>query len=356
MLKISAPRGTALRRGLPFGSVMATGGASTLAARCGHPVLVAPLLALAVLQALWVTAAGILRHGVEFRSGWPAWLAIGPANEHSGIHTVPLGLAVLTSGLVSLRASGNPPWVLPAAEICLGLTWLMTIACFGRFVWPLASHGLALKLLDGTWFLVPAALLGDGIATAGVSAQVPAHGQSVLALIALGSVLLGSAAYWTLAAIALARVRRHGLGGARLAPWWIAMGCAGLAAAAMGRMLQDHTLAPLFRVPLADVAITTAGFAAVLCIPTLSWGIWFLFRHCRFRAAAAWPPAFSTAVFALGFLQIGEVLRLSPFRFAGVGVAYTALGFWTATSCWNLKCVCSTLVRRLARISAAIQT
>ncbi|MGH7120402.1 MAG: hypothetical protein ACREFP_15665 [Acetobacteraceae bacterium] len=101
---------------------MATAGASTLAGRCGLPERVAPLLALAALQALWEPTFGTLRHRAEFLLGWSAWLAIGPANEHSGVHTVPLGLAVIAGELIGLGAGEATPWLLLLAGSSLAPT------------------------------------------------------------------------------------------------------------------------------------------------------------------------------------------------------------------------------------------
>ncbi len=346
-----ASSGTALRQGLPFGGVMASAGASVLAGRCGLPALVVPLLGLAIVQAAWLPVAGALRHRAEFRLGWSAWWAVGPAHEHSGIHTVPLGLAVITSGLLALSAPYAMSWRLLPAEICLGLTWLTAIICIGRFVWSLASHGFALKSLDGTWFLVPAVLLGAGIATAAMIPHCAPRWAGVLATLALGGVLLGWVGYWTLAMTALARVRRHGLGGVPLAPWWIAMGCAGLAAAALGRVLEGEALAVPVQTFLRATTVTTADLAVLLCVPVLVGGAWFLLRRCRYRAAAAWPPTFSTAVFALGCLQAAAVAHSPALRALGFAAGDATLLFWAVTSCWNVKCA---LAARFGRGAEAI--
>jgi hypothetical protein len=317
---------------------MATAGASTLAGPCGLQELVVPLLVLAVLQALWVPAAGALRHRAEFRLERSAWLAIGSANEHSGIHTVPLGLAVIAGGLAGLSADGVASWqLLLMASACLALTWLLTIVCVGRFLWSLASRGLVLETIDGAWFLVPAALLGAAIATEDVAALVASRGASVLALLALGGTLLGWSGYWAVAVVAFVRVRRFGLGGVPQAPWWIAMGCAGLAAAALGRVLDGSSPWPALRAFLIAATTATDICAVALLIPVVAGGVKFLLWRCQFRAAAPWPPTFSTAVFALGCLQAGRVLQSPAFRFLGLGAGFTTLAFWAVTAGWNVK-------------------
>lgn len=332
---ISNPHCATLRRGLPFGVVMATAGASVLAGDCGLQSFVAPLLTLAVLQALWIPIAGTWRHRADLHLGWRVWWTIGPAQEHSGIHTVPLGLAVITSGLVTLTAHGSAPWASALAVACLALTWLLMIACVGRFMWSLMSRSLMLRELDGAWFLVPAALLGAAIATDAVAQQTVGYGTAILAGLALVAALLGWLGYWAVALAALVRVWRFGLGGVPQAPWWIAMGCAGLAAAALGRVVQSPGSGWSLQTFLIRAMVATDLVAVVLCVPVLAIGIVFLLRRCRYRARAPWPPTFSTAVFALGCLATGDILQSAGFRVLGLGAGYATLAFWVVTAAWN---------------------
>jgi hypothetical protein len=332
----SGSRCTTLSQGLPFGAVMATAGASVLAGRCGLQALAAPLLALAVLQTLWLPLAGAWRHRAEFSLGWRAWWAIGPVHEHTGVHTVPLGLAVMASGFIALAAHGTAPWALTLAGVCLGLTWLLTIVCSGRCTWSLISRGLALRTFDGAWFLVPAALLGTAIATDAMVGRVTGRAATFLAMLALVGALLGWFGYWVVGLAALARVRRFGLGGVPQAPWWIAMGCAGLAAAALGRVLTVSSPDFPLRAFLTHAMVVTDIAAVVLCVPVLLRSVVFLLRHCRFRAPAPWPPTFSTAVFALGCLETGDVLPSPLFRAVGLGAVYVTLVFWAVTMAWNV--------------------
>lgn len=329
------PRCTALREGLPFGAVMATAGASVMARYCGLQDLVSPLLALAVLQVLWSLLAGAWRHRTEFSMGWRAWWAIGPAHEHTGVHTVPLGLAVIASGLVALTANGAAPWALTLAGTCLGLTWVLTLVCGGRCMWSLTSRGLALRAFDGAWFLVPAAFLGAVIATDAVAQRTTGRAAIFLVVLALAGALLGWLGYWVVAWVTLVRVRRYGLGGVPQAPWWIAMGCAGLAAAALGQVLAGPGSGLPLRAFLTHAMVVTDVFAMILCVPVLACSTAFLLRRCQFRASAPWPPTFSTAVFALGCLEAGDVLRSPTLRVIGLGAAYVTLVFWAVTMAWN---------------------
>lgn len=333
---VSDPSSAGLRQGLPFGAVMATAGASALAGQCGLQVLVAPLLALAILQALWIPIAVAWRHRVGFRLKWQAWWKIGPAHEHCGIHTVPLGLAVIAGGLVALAASGIVQWSWTLAFMCLGLTWLLTIVCLGRFLWSLITCECALHAVGGAWFLVPAALLGAALATDALAGLEPVGGATALAALALAGALFGWFGYWAVALTALIRVRRFGLGGVPQAPWWIAMGCAGLAAAALGRVLKGPGSGWALHAFLIQAMIVTCVFATILCVPVLVGSAVFLLGHCRFRANAPWAPTFSTAVFALGCLETGAVLQSATFRNLGLGAAYATLGFWVVTSVWNV--------------------
>lgn len=329
-------RAAALRAGLPFGAVMATAGASALAGQCGVAPLTRPLLSLAILQALWVSIRGIARHRTEFRIGWRAWWAVGPAHEHSGVHTVPLGLAVITSGLLTVPAAAATRWPLLVAEILLVVVWVSTVMAVSRFAWSLAVRGLDLCSLDGTWFLVPAVLLGAAIATDRLAVQLVQRWSEALRLLADASVGFGWFGYWALAALAGVRVWRHGLVGAARAPWWIAMGCAGLAAAALGQVLQNrpHGLPEQW---LADAIVMSVSAAILLSVPVVLLSVRFLLWQRRLRGAGSWPPTFSTAVFAFGALQGARVLHASALGALGSGAAYATLLFWCMTTAWNLK-------------------
>lgn len=340
----------ALRRSLPFGVVMATAGASTLAGRCQFQALVAPLLALAVLQALWVPLLGLWRHRAAWRETWRGWWTIGPADEHTGIHTVPLGVAVIAGGLAGwAQASGGAAGPLALAAACLVLAWLLTVICVVRFLWALMARGLVLYTVDGAWFLVPAALLGTAIATDATAGLMMGWGVAALAVLADAAALLGSLGYWAVAIIAYLRVRRFGLNGVSQAPWWIAMGCAGLAAAAFGRALA----APFVPLPLqsvvADVVVVTDIVAVLLGLPVLLGSVVFLLRRCRFHAHAVWTPTFSTAVFALGCFEAGDLLHSSAFRALGLGAGYATLAFWAVTTVWNARLIGG---RSLPRVAA----
>ena len=334
-------RDVAGRGGLPFGAVMATAGASALAGRCGMTPLVRPLLGLAILQAGWVTVRAIARWGADFPLGWRSRWALGPAHEHSGFHTVPLGLAVIASGLLALGAAAVTRWPLLCAGVCLGAAWLTAMIAVGRFGGSLAVRGVELHSLDGTWFLVPAVLLGAAIATDRLTAQVGGQWIDALQVLTAGSAVLGWFGYWLVAVLAGLRIWRHGLGSGALAPWWIAMGCAGLAAAALGQVLHSRPQG-LPAQWLADATAMSVSAAILLSVPVLLLSARFLLLKCEFRTAASWPPTFSTAVFAFGALQAGRVLHVLLLSTLGVGAAYATLLFWCVTAGWNLKCAYTT--------------
>jgi hypothetical protein len=317
---------------------MATAGAAILAGYCGFQVLVLPGIALAIVGALWLGVAGALRHRAEFALGWRPWLEVGFAGEHSGIHTVPLGIAVITSGLAGWVAQGST-WSLPSALVAAGLllTWLLTLFCVVRFLWSLAQYGVALEAMDGAWFLVPAALLGAAIATMDLAALGAGGWAGWLRWTALLAAALGWFGYWAVAGVAIVRLRRFGRHGVPQAPWWIAMGCAGLAAAALGCVSDAGEPWPsLLREVLVAAMCVTQIFTAALCVPVVVASVEFLLRRCRFRDPAAWPPTFSTAVFALGGLWTGRVLHSTVFWRIGLGAGFATLAFWLVTVVWNV--------------------
>ena len=249
---------------------------------------------------------------------------------------MPLGLTVIASDVLALgtTASRGPLWF---AAICLVMAWATSVMAIGRFAWSLAARGFDLHRLDGAWFLVPAALFGAGIATDRVAAQLAGHWPDALRELAAGSVVIGAFGYWVLIVLAGLRIRRHGLGSPPRVSWWIAMGCAGLGAAALGQVLQQRPRA----VPaqwLLDATALSMGVAMLLSVPVLLLSARFVLRQCRFRATASWPPTFSTAVLAFGAFQAGGVLHVPALGTLGLGAADATLLFWSVTAGWNLRC------------------
>ncbi|HEX7326846.1 MAG TPA: hypothetical protein VF292_16070 [Rhodanobacteraceae bacterium] len=344
--RVAASNNVARHGGLPYGAVMATAGASTLAARCGLHALVVPLLALAVAQALWVPLTTTWQHRRGLGAQCRAWCTIGGAGEHAGIHTVPLGLAVIAGGFAALTADGAGTWLVVLGWVSLGLTWLLMVVCVGRFAWALAFRRTPLRSLGGAWFLVPAALLGAGIAADAVARLAAGSTAAILAALALAATLCGWLGYWAVAGVALARVWRFRLGGVPQAPWWIAMGCAGLAAAALGGAVRVPAGDAWLQQAFGGALVLTIVVAIILCVPVLVGSVTFLARHCRFRAAAAWPPTFSTAVFALGCLESATVLHAPALRLLGLGAGYATLVFWAVTMAWNTGRACACRLQR----------
>lgn len=326
----------ALRRGLPYGAVMATAGAAALAGDCGLPWLTAPLLALAIVWSVWLLVAGVRSHRDEFALGWQPWFEVGFAGEHSGIHTVPLGVAVIAGGLADLAAAGGRTDLRLLAVAALALAWLLTLVCIARFVWALAKYRMDLSAVDGAWFLVPAAALGSALATLQLTPLLAPGWVLPLQWLALVAAVLGALGYVAVAVVAAVRVWCFGLRGVPLAPWWIAMGCAGLAAAALGAVADaaiPGALALHTTLVVAMVALEIVALA--LCVPVLAFGVRFIVCDCSFRAPAPWPPTFSTAVFALGGLWTGKVMQSPMFHVIGIAAGCATLIFWLVTIVWN---------------------
>lgn len=329
-------RPLALRSGLPYGAVMATAGASILAVRCGLHALAAPILILAVAQAIWIGLAGAWRHRNELQGPFSQWTAIGPTSEHSGIHTVPLGIAMIAGALHIYTgpdgALASIAW-LPLAVLALAL--LTTLLCVGRFTLALFLHSWNLQDVDGTWFLAPAASLGTALATV-VMADRAIRWPTMLAALLFATSAIGWCGYWVVAVVAALRIKRYRLRGKSLAPWWIAMGCAGLAAATLGSLLDARALwTASFKTALSIAMATTIVVALVLLVPVIAASIHFLLRRCRFRNAARWSPTFSTAVFALGCLATGRHLNSEPFQLLGLWAGLATLALWAVTMIWN---------------------
>ena len=316
-----------LRLGLPFGAVMATGGAAQLAGACGLPGATRPLLWLALAEAGWIAGRGLIRHRDDLRLPTSAWARIGPPAEHTGALTVPLGLAVVATGL---STQSGPARVLGAAFLVLA--WLSTAVFAAQFAVSVARRSGTIAV-DGGWFLAPAALLGAGIAAGAYAGQAVGLLAVVLqwaALLAAGIGLLG---YWVVAVSAALAIPRRGLGHGKRVLWWIAAGCGGLAAAAIGRALSAGGLWPADVVTLAHgAAIVTWSFAALLVVPILAASMRVLARDRQIERAAPWPPTFSTAVFALGALGTGKMLDLPAVTDVGKVAAAVTLALWAATA------------------------
>lgn len=339
------PDATDSSRALPFGAVMATAGAAALAEPCGLGWLTAPLLALAIAQAAWIAATTVLPHRNTWRA-LPTWLlTVRRPREHSGAHTVPLGLAIISSTLAGLGFAGGrlvaTPW--PSGAFLL-LAWLAGGVCIVRFGLALIQHPWHMTDVDGAWFLVPAVPLGLAIATADVAAHATGMPHTALAWLALVAGVAGWVSYWLVAAAAGRRVYVHGLGLPPHAPWWIAMGCAGLAAAALGKVLDTIAWPSTIQTP-ATFGILIAAFGALaLMLPVIALSLRFLLRDCRCRNAAAWPPTFSTAVFALGCLAASATRHATWWHVLGLVGGYATLALWAATLGWSIS-------RRLRRLA-----
>ena len=322
------PPSRALRLGLPYGAVMATGGAAQLAGACGLPGAARPLLWLAVAEAGWIAGRGLLRHRGELRLPPSAWARIGLPADHTGVLTVPLGLAVVATGL---STQPGPAKVLGAAFVVLA--WLSAAVFVARFAVSVARRG-GTTAVDGSWFLAPAALLGAGIAAAAYAGQTVGVLADLLRWVALVAAAVGVAGYWAVAAGAALAVARRGLGQGRRVLWWIAAGCGGLAAAAVGRVLAAGRALVPSGVAAAGhvVAGATWSVAAVLAVPIVVASVRSLARTRRIVRAAPWPPTFSTAVFALGALATAKMLGVPAVTGVGKVAAGATLALWAVTA------------------------
>jgi hypothetical protein len=304
---------------------MATGGASHLAASTGPHPLAAPLLWVAVAEAVAIPLLGI-RQRSSVGGAIRCLVCSAPAARLFGTFTVPLGLAVVGGGLA--RGSGQ---VFPLACTAVILAWLTTLALLLAVVVPAALRPPGMATVDGAWFLAPAALLGDAGATASLLRDLrPAVPPGVhwLALIGCGVGVLG---YGLVLGFAAGRLARVGLQGSTLSPWWISAGCGGLAAASIGQ-LATGTPAAGTTAAYCLAALLAWGLGSAALIPVLGKSLGYLWRLRSLQASPPWPPTFSTAVYALGALQVD---RLCQLHFAGAvgrvaGLATVAL--WLATA------------------------
>ena len=306
------------RSSLPFGAVMATGAASQLAGSAKVGWLGAPLLLVAMAIALTVIGLGMRA---------PSRSAHYPA-ARLGDFTIPIGLAVIGN---SVAQFGGPVLALGAAVI-VASAWAYTGLLVFSVVLPLLSPKPGLQAVDGTWFLAPAALLADGIGVASVAVRLP-RPFALLGWLAFASVTAGVVGYLVVAGLAVARVARHGLAGAPSAPWWIAAGCGGLSAAALGRSSAvfpaGHGAELLHAFGVAALALWMVGTAALL--PVLAGSIRYGVGVRRLAGRPPWPPAFSTGVYALGAGQVSRLLGVPVIAAVAAAAAVATLFFWLFT-------------------------
>ncbi len=310
---------------------MATAGASQLSGLTPLRPLAFPLLCLAIAEAALIPVLGALAR----RCAGDCRLRLLPGVPAEGLFgdfTVPVGLAVIGTGLARIGTG-------PAVGAALGATalaWVTTLALVGRVVAPVAVRRPGLAGVDGAWFLGPAALLADAMAVAAIQPRVRALGPG-LTWLALVTCALGVVAYAFVLSLATLRVSRAGMGGTARSPWWISAGCGGLAAACVGRVAQ---VAPGGVAPRGGVG--PAGFAAAalalwaigtaLLVPVLAGSLAYLARWLRPHGSPPWPPTFSTGVYALGAIQAGRLGHLRAVSSLGRAAGLATLGLWAVTA------------------------
>ncbi len=301
------------RSPLPYGVVMATAGASHLATQVGPHRWGSPLLVLAVAAAVLLPLRAACRVVPGRRVFFDRW--------SPGDCTVPLGIAVVAVGL----ASEAGPWRDGVAPVAVALAWLATVAVFARLA---AAMRPRLRDVDGSWFLAPAALLGDALAVSAVGTALPL--QQIARWAALIAAAIGIGSYLVVFALAGARLARHGLRGAPQAPWWISAGCGGLGAATAGRVADAGPV----RIPAEGVESVVVGLWILAClalIPVVVASVAHLLRRRRPYGKPPWPPTFSTAVFALGTLEAARWCESSAVHQVGRVAGWATVALWCLT-------------------------
>ncbi len=301
---------------LPFGAVMATGAASQLAASAGVGAVRVPLLWTAIVVALAAVASpGRRRKRVA-------------ATARLGDFTVPIGLAVIGSGLVRL---GGPALVTGAAEAVVAGAWLTTGVLLATVVAPLLASPPGLRSLGGVSFLVPAALLADAVAASALVRL--SGGVRLLGWLALAATGLGVIGYLVVAGLAGTRLVAHRVDGVPRAPWWIAAGCGGLSAAALGRVGALHPAGggeEALRI-LGWVALGLLSIGTVALIAVLTGSVRFVLRIRHLEGRPPWPPTFSTGVYALGASQVGRLLNEPVISRLADAAAVATICLWVIT-------------------------
>lgn len=293
---------------LPYGVVMASGGAGKVAGLIGLHHLTWILTAVAIIQAVLIPIGNMAAQG---GIAVPRW--------RFGLFTIPLGLAVIAGNMQSLAPVSG--------DIALALAWLATLAlACGPFL-PAAPSGWKAGRVDGSWFLAPAALLGDATATAVAAGPSPAGWL----WLAVAACLAGVAGYVLVIVASGIRLYRHGMSGSPLSPWWISAGCGGLAAASLGTVARLHPGSSL-RLLLESLVIFSWMAGTILLIAVLAGCAWYALQRDRGPWSHIWTPVFSTAVYAAGtdsLARLGHIAWLQEFTLVTV---LATLLLWIANS------------------------
>ncbi len=275
---------------------MATGGAAALARLTGLSAAVDPLVVLAGVQAFAIPTLAARRHGSPWAAAARWWSAAAPA-QRFGDCTIPLGCATVATGAaVTTRAS----WAGAAGGFVI-VAHRAPVARVPALAAALTKRPSGPGAVDGVWFLAPAALLGNAL---GLVALGGRWSTTVFDEIALAEAVAGVVGYALVVVAAGVRVARSGLGSSPRAPWWIAAGCGGLAAAATGELASLPVGATRCWLTGLTVAVWLVGTAAL--VPILIQSIRYASRVTRVETVS-WTPTFSTAVYALGTFQVARL-------------------------------------------------
>lgn len=292
---------------MPYGVVMASGGAGAVAGFSGWHDLALALTCIAVIQAIVIPVRGCCTHS------WGSILQC-----RFGLFTIALGLAVLAENL------HTPSLV--SAEAVLALAWLATLVlvCW-RGALACQPAGRA-EVVDGAWFLAPAALLGDAAATAMASGSRPEW-----VWLAVVTCLAGVAGYLLVVIASGFRLYRRGFAGSPLAPWWISAGCGGLAAAALGKVAGVVPNNALHQ-SLEGLVVATWAIGTILLIAVLIGCARYAVLRPRGPWSQVWTPVFSMAVYAAGTYQFTQWSGVSWMKEFTLATVVATLALWVANS------------------------
>ncbi len=179
---------------------------------------------------------------------------------------------------------------------------------------------------------IPIIILEE-IGLASLETHSALSGGPPLAWLAVVIAGLGALTYLVAIALGSARLLRVGLGRRGTASWWIAAGCGGLSAAALGRVSSvvpaGFGIATSHAFGLLALFFWIIGSAALIPVVVASLG--FLFRLRHLEGKPPWPPTFSTGVYALGAAQVGRLLTARTVDTVSNVTAVATLTIWVVT-------------------------
>lgn len=311
---------------------MATGAAAQITRNFQLHFYAKWLVIIAFAEALFITVSKIYSFRTRHSKRQIPTVGKNTSRESevtSGLFTIPLGLAVISTGLISTEL--NP---------LLQLGYATFFACCASYAVLLFQilvvqrcNKIAIQNVDGGLFLIPAAGFGIGITLVVLVPRIPPQISGPVAVASITLVTFSTLGYFYVIVLSALGIRRFALSSTRKVLWWIGAGCGGLGALSTAKQLALRTIeiSPTLQHLLRILALTMWSLGTLILIPIALLSIQYLFRLENFPKNAPWPPTFSTAVYALGTITASQLIHSQAVHLIGVAASIITLLLWSCT-------------------------